>query len=297
MTRIYKRMGDFTLTELTRLEAYNRDDGLLDFMMDELDSFTINHNQETSDITGKGGRPIGKKKKNKTVSCEGTNGLISEGMLKAQNGGDIITGDMHVKKTETKKIGAGKTIVVDNVPIGALGQEIGKLQLIGTAGEIIKEYAQGTVVSADKFTYDPATKTITLPTDADIEEGMRVIYAYYRIVNGTSVSDPSGKYSEVREVWLHGYGIDKCDNAIAFAWHFPRADISGEYSVDLGGDQTMHNFKFDALPDLCNGEENDLDTLYIYYNGNIVAVGPGSTISKSRFALDAEVEAIFPDAG
>ncbi len=294
MTKIYKRMGDFTLTELTKLEAYNREDGLLDFLINELDSFTINHSQEETDITGKGGRVIGKKKKNKSVSCNGTNGLISEGMLKAQTGGEIKNGTMTIKKSETKKIPATKTVVVDDTPIGTAGQEIGKIQLIGSAGAVVKEYLQGTTVAADKFTYTPTTKTITLPTDIEIEEGMSITYAYYRTVEGTSINNPSGKYSEVREVWLHGYGTDKCDNAIAYAWHFPRADITGEFSVDLGGDQTMHNFSFNALPDLCNEGEDDLYTLYIYSNGKLIAINPDIT-PDTHTASDADVKAIFAD--
>lgn len=297
MTKIYQRMGDFTLTELTKFEAYTRGDGLLDFLMDEIDSLSIDHSQEESDITGKGGRRLGKKKKNKSVSVSGTNGLISEGMLKAQTGGEIKNGNMTVKKSEIKKISGDMTVIVDDVPVGTVGQEIGKIQLIGDAGSVIKSYLQGTIATDDKFSYDPETKTISLPSDSDIEAGMTIRYAYYRVVQGSSINNPSGKYSEVREVWLHGYGVDKCDNKIAYAWYFPRADISGEFSVDLGGDQTMHNFGFEALPDLCNELEDDLYTLYIYQNGEIVAVNPGSGSSGGnsgdKFATDEEVKDIF----
>lgn len=294
MTKIFQRMGDFTLTELTKFEAYAREDGLLDFLMDEIDSFSIDHSQEESDITGQGGRVIGKKKKNKSVSVSGTNGLISEGMLKAQLGGEIKNGNMQVKKSETKKITSTMTVTVDDTPIGIAGQEIGKIQLIGVAGSVVKEYKQGTVASDDKFAYDPTTKTITLPTDTSIEVGMHVRYAYYRVVQGTSINNPFDKYSEIREVWLHGYGVDKCDNKIAYAWYFPRADISGEFSTDIGGDQTMHNFGFQALPDLCNEDEKDLYTLYIYQNGDLVAVNPGSSeVTNIAPASDTEVRNIF----
>lgn len=294
MTKIFQRMGDFTLTELTKFEAYTREEGLLDFLMDEIDSFSIDHSQEQSDITGQNGRVIGKKKKRKSVSVSGTNGLISEGMLKAQLGGEIKNGNMKIKKSETKKITSSMSVTVDDTPIGAVGQEIGKIQLIGSAGSVVKEYRQGTVASDDKFAYDPATKTITLPTDTDIETDMHVRYAYYRVVQGTSINNPFDKYSEIREVWLHGYGVDKCDNKIAYAWFFPRADISGEFSMDIGGDQTMHNFGFQALPDLCNEDENDLYTLYIYQNGELVAVNPGSgSTTTIETASDADVRNVF----
>ncbi|MCM1167425.1 MAG: hypothetical protein NC299_18560 [Lachnospiraceae bacterium] len=296
MTEIYQRMGDYTLTEVTRFEAYTRGDGWLDFLMDEMDSLTIDHSQEESDITGKGGRVIGKKKKNKSVSVSGTNGLISEGMLKAQTGGEIKSGNMTVKKSETKKISANMTVIIDETPVGAAGQEIGKIQLLGTAGAVVKSYAQGVVASDEKFAFDPATKTITLPTDTVIEAGMNIRYAYNRTYRGTSVNNPSDKYSEVREVWFHGYGTDKCDNKIAYAWYFPRADISGEFSVDLGGDQTMHNFSFQALPDLCSELEDDLYTLYIYRNGELVAVNPGTNDPENiEAASDQEVKNIFSD--
>ena len=83
MVAINVRMGDFTLTQLTRFEAYDRSEGLLDFLMKEISSFNINHTQEETDITSMGGRTIGKKKKNKSVNCDGANGVICDGLLKA----------------------------------------------------------------------------------------------------------------------------------------------------------------------------------------------------------------------
>ena len=199
---------------------------------------------------------------------------------------------MTIKKSETKKITNISSVVIDYEPVGSAGQEIGKIQLIGAAGAVLKEYRQGTVASNDKFAFNPTTKTITLPTDSDIEVGLKVRYAYYRTVQGNKINNPSDKYSEVREVWLHGYGTDICDNAIAYAWHFPRADISGEFSLDIGGDQAMHNFSFQALPDLCDDEDNDLYTLYIYQDGKLVAVNP-DTVNHASTATDQEVRDIF----
>ena len=54
--------------------------------------------------------------------------------------------------------------------------------------------------------------------------------------------------------------------SIMLQFVFARADFSGEFSLAIGGDQTVHNFSFDGMTDLCNpvGDGADLFDLIIY---------------------------------
>lgn len=290
------QIGDFSINEFVDVEAYFRNSGLLDYRLEDLQNFTINATQEDSDITGRGGRVIGKKKRNKAVSGEGTSGLISPGLLRTQTGGEIKYGETKVKRAESKIVsGSGSTIVTDAEAVGAPGAEIGEIKLFGAGGGLKAVFKQGTVVSADEFSYDPNTKTISLPTSADIEAGMSAVYAYERTVTATVINNPSDKFSQVRELWIHCFATDQCDNTYCADIYIPRADFDGNFDLDLGGDQTTHNFSFKALPDFCNKEglDNDLFKVFIYSDDNAAASGGVSTVST--FATDAEVRSVFSD--
>lgn len=260
------RINDFQITEWVDFEAYDRTTGMLDFKLEDMQDFTLNATQEKTALTGKNGRVIGYKKQNKGASGEGTYGMVSAGLMKAQTGGEITSSDeLKIKKSELKKV-SGATVTTDATAVGTAGSEIGFIKVLADNGAVVKTYEQDTTASATKFAYDPTTKTITLPTgDGAIADGTNIVYAYERTVSGTKVTDPSDTFSEVREVWIHCFGTDACDNEYYIAIYIPRADFSGEFSLALGGDQVVHNFSFDAMTDLCNpAEGNNLFEVIVY---------------------------------
>jgi hypothetical protein len=263
-------INDYTITEFVDFEAYHRSTGLLDFKLEEMQNFTLNATQDKNPLTGKNGRIIGYKKANKAISGEGTYGLISAGLMKAQTGGTITASDsLSVKKSEVKVV-SGATVTTDATATGTAGAEIGEIKVLADNGAVATTYAQAVSADATHFSYNPSTKTITLPVDSDtgvIANGKKIVYSYTRTVSGTKVTDPSDTFSEVREVWIHAFGTDSCDNEYFIAIHIPRADFSGEFSIELGGDQTVHNFSFDAMADLCaasSGISSDLFDVIIY---------------------------------
>lgn len=297
MTEVNFKLGEYTVTGLDYLDVFRREDGILDFRLEELTEFNLDMNENKTEIQGRNGETIGHKKNNKTVSGSGTSGIISMGLMKAQTGGEIKTGEMEIKKSETKEVkGAGTTVITNAVAIGAEGSEIGEIQLFDEKNMCIKKYSQGTTVSEDKFSYDPATKTISLPDDETIKEGMSILYAYTRRVQGVSINDPADKYSEVREMWFHCSGEDSCDTTWSIAIWLPRAEISGEFGFNFGGDQTLHNFSFDALRDRCNkNATKDLLKYFVYREDGIVDGSTGGSTGINTFATDSEVRKVFSD--
>lgn len=270
-------INDFTITEWVDFEAYKRDTGYLDFRLEDMQDFTINATQDKTELTGKNGRVIGYKKQNKAMNGEGTYGMVSAGLLKAQTGGEITTGTQTIKKSEVQIIPKdATTITTEATATGTDGAEIGLIRVLNSNGSVAKTYEQGATASATKFAYDPTTKTLTLPTgDGAIAAGTKIEFAYTREVDGTKVTDPSDSFSETREVWIHCFGKDACDNEYYIAIHVPRADFSGEFSLDLGGDQVVHNFSFDAMVDLCNATSTDKDLFdVIVYTGDEETTNP-----------------------
>ena len=305
---VIKQIGDFTITEFVDVAVYMRNSGVLDYLLEDLQDFTLNSTQEDADITGKGGRPIGKKKKFKSANGSGTSGFISPGLLHTQTGGDIKYGKFKVKREEAKEVpGTGGTVTTDAKAVGVAGKEIGRIKLFGKGGVLVAVYDQGTAATDDKFSYNPDTKVITLPSDKNIEAGMKVVYAYEREITGTNINNPANKFSKTRELWVHCYAKDQCDTVYRADCHIARADFKGDFDMDLGGDQTTHPFSFDCLPDFCNtGKDNNLYEWFFYEDDEIPvdddedyqsgsSVG-GSTEGgdgKDNFATDEEVKGVF----
>ena len=71
----------FSITSYDQITGFDRVNGSLEMILDELSDFTLAHEEEKVDITGKGGRTISSLKKNKKVTGSGTNGVLSGGAL------------------------------------------------------------------------------------------------------------------------------------------------------------------------------------------------------------------------
>ena len=78
----------FTITSYDQLTGFDRTNGSLDMILDELNDFTLSQEEEKVEIGGKGGRTIGSLKKNKKVTGKGTNGMLSGGALATTLGAD-----------------------------------------------------------------------------------------------------------------------------------------------------------------------------------------------------------------
>lgn len=82
----------FTIASYDQITGFDRTNGSLDLILDELTDFNLSNSEDKSEITGKGGRVIGTLKKNKRVTGSGTNGFLCGGALAAQTGAEIEDG-------------------------------------------------------------------------------------------------------------------------------------------------------------------------------------------------------------
>ena len=75
---------DITITSLETITAFDLVTGAYKFTLDELQSATLAHAQEKTEITGRAGRKLSSLKRNKSVTVSGTNGLLSTVLLELQ---------------------------------------------------------------------------------------------------------------------------------------------------------------------------------------------------------------------
>lgn len=244
-------VADLMISSLDMITAKSLS-GIPRFVVDELQNAKIANTQEKNDLTGKQGRKIGSLKKNKGVVISGTNGVISAGMMEAQTGGtfetkasipvsvvDYLTVDKGAAYTEFKAVGTD-------------GKEIEALYVVNESGVAETTLEQATAVAAGKFTYTPTTKKLAFHTD--ITDGTRIVVYYTRNVAGDVMENLADKYSEKLRLYIDGTAEDFCGNVYHIQFYMPRADFSGNFDIDLGGDQTVHAFEAESLPEKCGSD-------------------------------------------
>lgn len=246
-----------TITSWDTLTAFNRD-GELEFVIDELQDFTLNNEETRDELTGRGGRVIKIIKRAKSATGTGTNGFVSGGMLAAQLGSEAETVTT-VRRIDPISVAKDATTATTTyTATGTTGKEIGTLYVSADDVTILSNATKLTQVAATpgegEFTYNPSTKTITFH-DGDITKDT-VVYAIYdtTVTNGVSITNDADKYSKTLNGQIDFTWEDACDGIHHGAILFDRGDFDG--SFDLGGSDTItHGFTINFLPNLCLGKQ------------------------------------------
>ena len=239
---------DITITSLETISAFDLVTGNYRFTLDELQNATIANTQESTEITGKGGRKLSNLKRNKAVTISGTNGLVSGGLLEAQTGGKFENKATEVMWTDYLTVFGNKTATKYKA-IGTTGAEIEALFIRNADGSVGEELVQASTAGTGKFTYTPGTKALTFHTD--VADGTEVIVYYKRRIKADVLDNESDVYSEKCTLYIDAFGEDKCGNVYRIQFFIPKADFSGEFSLEMGENQTAHAFEAESLAGAC----------------------------------------------
>lgn len=247
-------VNDLAITSLETITVFKAADGDYLFTLDELQNATISQSQESTDITGKAGRKLSTLKRNKTFSISATNGLVSTGLLAAQTGGELTEGAADILWTEELAVTTGAATTTYKA-VGTAGSEIKHLWIKNSDGTLGAELVQDTTASDGKFAYNPSTKVITF--DGDDVDDETVVYVMYnrKITADQLVVDDD--ISDVKvEIFVDAICEDKCANQFHVQIHIPKADMSAEFSLEMGDNQAVHSFQADALAGKCGAGGN-----------------------------------------
>lgn len=253
---------DITITSVETINAFDIVTGAYKFTLDELQSATIAQTEEKSEITGKQGRKLANLKRNKAITISGNSGLVSGGLLEMQTGGtfenkatevlwvDYLTVSSNAAATSYKAVGT------DGAEIEALYTKDANGVMSSTPME------QADAVAKGKFTYDPATKALAFNA-GDIEDGTEIVVYYKRKITADVLDNESDKYSGKCALYIDVLAEDKCSNVYRVQFYIPKADFSGEFSLEMGENQTVHAFEAESLAGAC-GAGSSLYTYTIF---------------------------------
>lgn len=257
-------ISDLAITSLETISGWDIATGALLFNLDELQSATIANSEEKVDITGKGGRKLTSLKRNKTVTISGNNGLLSGGLLEVQTGSTFENKDTEVMWSDYLTVDADHKAVTSYKAVGTEGAEISYVIVKNSDGTINSELVQDSAAAAGKFAYAPTSKELTFHTD--IAAGTEIVVYYMRKIEANVLVNKSDVYSTKCIMYVDGFAEDKCGNVYRIQFHFPKADFSGEFSIDLGENQTVHAFEAEALAGACGAGGNLWD--YTVFGAN-----------------------------
>lgn len=254
-------VNDITITSLEVISGFDIATGNHLFTLDELQNATIAQNQETVDITGKQGRKLNTLKRNKTVTISGSNGMVSGGLFELQTGGKFENKATDVMWTDYLTVNASHKATTNYKAVGTTGNEIESVYVKNSDGTLGTRLVQDSSAAAGKFAYAPATKELTFHTD--IADGTEIVVYYMRKITANVLANESDKYSGKCALYIDALGEDKCANVYHIQFYIPKADFSGEFSFEMGDNQTVHSFEAEALAGAC-GAAGSLWTYTIF---------------------------------
>ena len=254
---------DITITSLETITAFGVTSGEYLFTLDELQNASLAQSQDSQDITGKAGRVIDSLKRNKAVTISGANGLVSGGLLEMQTGVNFANKATKVMWTDYITASAANTAATAYVAVGTAGAEIIGLYKRNSDGTLGTKFTQDSTASAaGKFAYTPGTKALTFYS-GDVAKGDELVAFYKRNITADVLENKSDAYSTKCALYIDALAEDKCANVYRVQFYIPKADFSGEFTFEMGDNQTVHNFEAKALGGAC-GTGGDFWTYTVF---------------------------------
>ena len=247
------RFPELAITSLETVNVFDISTGAYKFTLDELQNTTIAQSEDTTDITGKRGRRITTLKTNKTVTISGTNGIVSAGLLGVQTGSEFKNGATKVSWIDYVTVETADEAATTYTAVGTTGAEITSLFIKNSDGTLGTELVQADAVAAGKFTYAPATKKIQFNTGA-VAKGTELVIFYQRNISADVLENDIDNYATKCTIYIDALAEDKCGNVYRVQIYVPKADFNGNFSLEMGDNQTVHDFEINALAGACTGK-------------------------------------------
>lgn len=249
------KIFDLAPVSLETITAFDVVTGSYLFTMDELQNASLAQGQEKIDITGKQGRKLTSLKRNKTLTVSGSNGMMSAGMLELQTGCAFDNKATEVMWYDYLTVNGNKA-TTNFKAVGTDGNEIPEVLVKDKDGIVVKVLTQGTdavATTTEKngtYTYDPSKKEIEFAS-GELEDGTEIVANYNRKIQASVLDNMSDTYSGKATLYIDLLAEDKCANVYRVQIKIPKADFNGEFNMEFGDNQTIHNFEAEGLAGAC----------------------------------------------
>ena len=254
--------ADLAITSLDAMTAYGITSNEFLFQLDELQNVTIDNAEEKVDITGKQGRKLNSLKRNKTVTISGTNGTLNGGLMEMQTGSEFVTKDnAKVRWVDQLEVTTNSATTTWKA-VGTTGNEIIALYVKNENGTLGTKLEQDASAAEGKFAYAPATKALTFAAN-ELADGTEIVVFYERALQADVLENQSDTYSTKCKLYIDATAEDGCANQYHVQIFIPKADFDGNFSLEMGDNQTVQNFNAESLAGAC-GASGSLWTYTVF---------------------------------
>lgn len=245
----------YIVQNMERISFFELETKACQFVADDLQEANMTNEQETVYATGKNGIKIGSADRNKASRITATNGAIVDGVMAMQVGSEVEVGKILVPRHLFQlKTTDGATVVLNIKPVGEVGAEIPYVYKRNADGTVGKHYPIAAEASAEAFSYDPETKTVTLPTGVFAAD--EAVYMFYdiEVENAKKISNNENKFSATGMLIADCFAKDICTEKSYYAKIiYYKAKASGNFELSFGNDPSVQNMEFEALAGGCDG--------------------------------------------
>jgi hypothetical protein len=171
-------------------------------------------------------------------------------VMAAQNGTDIVIGsNKETVKYDVKTIASNKAVSSFKA-LGTVGAEVIYAYVLNADGSLGSVIEQDALAATGKFSYTPATKTLTFNA-GDLSDGMKVAFAY-KFDSGTSAQTMNIDRAAIPSLVLVTAEVlvkDLCDGLLYQGQIDGLAQVDPNWAWDLGADKepAMENLKLDFV--------------------------------------------------
>lgn len=237
-----------TIIETDSILGFDKHDGSLKFMFDELKNTTTSGEQEVVYANGRQGVALAAIKKNKTAKITAENGYVVASAYAAQIGSKIETASENNKfevqryeyitaKAEGSIELAAEAKVTDLKYVYSLNSDRTKKDTIDVTAAV----AEGKT-------------TITAKTSGDIKANEEYLVIYTEeVATAKRIVNRGDTFSDTVKLVVNYICEDPCTN-VKFIKQvtFGSADISGNFEFAVGDNPAVHNFEATAMRDVCS---------------------------------------------
>lgn len=252
---------------------FDLSNNVCEFIFDDLQEAEMSVDSETIYAEGKNGTRIGATDRNKTSTFTATNGTIVDGALAVQVGSDVEVGVQTVNNyMDIMTTADGTTAVTEFYAVGSTGNEIAYIYKKNSDGSLGDKYPIAAAASATAFSYDPETKTITLPTGVFAKDDEIVAFYDTKAKVGKKIVNENNKFSKTGKAIFDIFVKDICtDKSYHAKITYYKAKASGTFSLTFGSDFSTHNIEIEALSGGCaKGASTLLWDMVIYDEDEVI---------------------------
>ena len=242
------------------VSAFDKADGSLKFLFDQVQDGTITNGAEIVYQTGKSGMRIAAIDRNKTSTFTCNNGYVIVSAYASQLGSEVVNAGsgapIVVPTVEFIRVGAeGTTITLSATPSGPEGAEIPFIYKANKDKTQGKKFAIAGEASKSEFSL--AGTTITLPTDVFAEGDIVIVPYDAEVTVGKKIVNSGDNFSDTVRLVIDCTCRDVCNNSVVYhgTFVFGNAKIDGNFDIAFGDTPTVHAFSAEAMADICSTDQ------------------------------------------